>query len=132
LKTIKNEQNLQEESKFKMAIQEKKGITILLNSREELSCKKDIRAKFKSLLKQETIRLLSNLSNYTKSLVCQICNQKIQNVKFLNHFHLYTEDKEQFITFHFTCAFKPGTADDFIEIAGVFDYVYSRNQREEK
>lgn len=42
----------------------------------------------------------------------------------MNYFHLYTEDGERFKTFHFICAFKPETTDDFNEIAGDFDYVF--------
>ncbi len=105
-----------------MATREKKSIDIISNSSEKRSFKESIRARFKSLLKQETMRLLSDLKNYKKAQVCQICNQKIQDLTFMNYFNLYTEDREQFITFHFICAFKPGTTDDFNEIAGEFDY----------
>ena len=124
MKTIKNEQNLKEGRKLKMAIRENKSGTILSNSWEKTSVNESIQVRFKSLLKQETVRLLSNLNNYTKSLVCQICNQKIQDMKIVNYFHLYTEDGDRFITFHFPCAFKPGTADAFNIIAGEFDYVF--------
>ena len=98
---------------------------ILSNSSEKRSFKERIRVKVKSLFKPETLRLLSDLNNYKKSDVCQICNQKIQDLKVVNYFHLYTEDGERYITFHFICAFKPGTSDDFNEVAGDFDYVFS-------
>ena len=75
------------------------------------------------MLKPKTIQLLADLNNYQKSHICQIFNQKIQDLNVMNYFHLYTEDGKRFITFHFICAFKPGTPDDFHEIAGDFDYV---------
>ena len=115
-----------------MATREKKSITILLNSNEKRAFKESIQTRFKSLLKLETIKILSDLNNYQKSHVCQICNQKIKDLKVMNYFQMYTEDGESFITFHFFCAFKPGTTDDFNEIAGDFDYVFYIDDEDEK
>jgi hypothetical protein len=124
LKTIKNEQKKKKVGKFKMAILEKEEITYLTNNCDKTQSKEDNQAKFKSLLEPETIELISDLRNYTSSIVCQICSQKIQDLRYINYFHLYTKDGERYITFHFSCAFKPGTADDFNEIAGDFNYIY--------
>ena len=118
-------QNLQEKRKIQMAIQEKKKITYQPNCNEKTSINENIRARFKSLLKQETLSILSNLKNYKNSNICQKCNQKIQNLNYMNYFHLHREDGERFITFHFDCALKRGTADVFNEIACDFDYVFS-------
>jgi len=124
LKIIKNEQKIQVERKLNMGTQEKKSITILLNSNEKRSFKESIQSRFKSLIKLETIRILSDLNNYQKSHVCQICNQKIKDLKVMNYFQMYKEDGEQYITLHFICAFKPGTTDAFHEIAGNVDYTF--------
>lgn len=86
------------------------------------SSREKIQARFKSLLTPETIQLLSDLKNYQKTNVCQICNQKIKDLNVMNYFYMYTEDGEQYITLHFICAFKPGTTDAFHEIAGNIDY----------
>ena len=132
MKIIINEQLLKEDKKIKMAILEKKVGNFSLEMIEVKTEKERVREKFKSLLRPETIEIISNIENYTNSLVCQICNQEILDTRKMNFFHLHAEDYKQYITFHFICALRPGTADDFNEIAGEFDYIYSRRQREEK
>lgn len=86
-----------------------------------------IHLKFKSLLKSKSKELLKNVKNYDKSLLCKICHKSIQDSSNWDYLHLYTEDNERFITFHFRCAFKRNTGEKFGEIAGEFDYIYYNN-----
>lgn len=86
--------------------------------------KKFIREIFKSLLKPEAIEILSDINNYSNTLACQLCNEPIKKPSHSNYFHLYPLIEDRFVAFHFACALKPGTADQFNEIAGDFDYVY--------
>ncbi len=132
MKIIKNEQNLKEDRKIKMAILEKKVKNFSFKRIEVKTEKERVREKFKSLLRSETIEIIANIENYTNSHVCQICNQEILDIRNFNYFHLHTEDYKRYLTFHFVCALRPGTADDFNEIAGEYDYIYSRRQREKK
>lgn len=88
--------------------------------------------RFLSLLKKTTIELLSDVKNYTSSLECKICHKKIQDHRNIDHFHLYTEDREHYMTFHFKCALKPKTGEKFDEIAGNLDYIfYIDNEKKE-
>ena len=132
MKIIKNEQKLKEERKIKMAILEKKAGSFSFKRITVKTEKERVRERFKSLLKPETIEIISNIENYTNSLVCMICNQEISDTKNFNYFHLHAEDYKRYITFHFACALRTGTEDDFNEIIGEFDYIYSKKQREEK
>lgn len=90
----------------------------------------NIHDKFKALLKKETIDILSDVNNYTDSLECKVCHNKILNTKIPNYFHLYTEDQAHFITFHFICALKPNSVDKFHEVADYFDYTYHINNKD--
>lgn len=132
MKVIKNEQDLKEGRKIKMAILEKKVENFSFKRIEVKTEKERVREKFESLLRSETIEIIANIENYTNSHVCQICNQEILYTTKMNYFHLHSEDYNQYITFHFACALRPGTTHNFNEIAGEFDYIYSRIQREEK
>jgi len=80
--------------------------------------------KFKSTLKNATIKLLSDIKNYTNTLECRLCHEEIQDLTAPNHCHIYTEDREHFITFHFLCALKPDSVENFQEIMGQIDYIY--------
>ncbi len=80
--------------------------------------------KFKSMLKNATITLLSDIENYTNTLECQLCHEEIQDVTTPNYCHLYTEEREHFITFHYLCALKRNLAEEFQEIMGQIDYIY--------
>jgi len=88
LKIIENEQLLKEDKKIKMAILEKKVGNFSLERIELKTEKERVREKFKSLLKPETIEIISNIENYINSLVCQICNQEILDTRKMNFFHL--------------------------------------------
>ncbi|MFX1574631.1 MAG: hypothetical protein ACFFB0_17980 [Promethearchaeota archaeon] len=108
-------------------ISQKKEANNFIENRSNVLQKASVHDKFKSLLKFETFKILLNIRNYDNSLECKMCHKKIMNTRKPNYFHLYTEDQAHFITFHFFCALKSNTADEFLEIADNFDYTYRIN-----
>ena len=86
-----------------------------------------IHLKFKSLLKFKSRSLLKNINNYDESHICKICNKQIQDLGNLDYLNLYGEENDQFITFHFKCAFRRNTGEKFSDIASEFDYIYYNN-----
>lgn len=82
-----------------------------------------IHKEFEPLFKNSVIKLLSNIKHYTNSLECQLCHKEIQDTMNPNYFHLHTEDFKNFITFHFLCALKPNSIEQFQEIMGRYDYI---------
>ena len=106
---------------------QKKEVDDSIENRSNALQSSSVHDKFKSLLRLETIKILSNIRNYDNSLECKICHKKILDTRKPNYFHLYTEDQAHFITFHFFCALKSNTVDEFLEIADNFDYTYHIN-----
>lgn len=88
--------------------------------------------RFLSLLKTTTIKLLSDINNYTSSFECKICHEEIRDHTNIDHLHLYTEDREHFMTFHFRCALKHNTGEKFSDIADNFEYVFYINDKHNK
>lgn len=81
-----------------------------------------IRREFEPFFKTSVLKLFSDITNYTNTLECQYCHKEIQDTMAMNYFHLYPEDNNNFITFHFLCALKPNLVLKFQDVMNRFDY----------
>jgi len=81
-----------------------------------------IRREFRPLFKKSVQKLFSDITNYTNTLECQYCHKEIQDTMEMNYFHLYPENNNNFITFHFLCALKPNSVLKFQNVMDRFDY----------